>query len=216
MPTEPTRRPIAARETRWASALASILAKRGVRPNTISEFSVVCAIVTGVTLLWTRKAGGNFELVLFVTAALFIPARLLCNMLDGMVAIEGGLRSKTGELYNEVPDRISDAVVLVCAGHAADGPDAVLFGWTAALLAIFTAYVRALGVSAGARAHFCGPMAKQQRMVLLAVGCLAGAVEAWFGRDHQSLRLILLILCVGCVVTVVRRLARIKADLESS
>ena len=29
--------------------------------------------------------------------------RLLCNLLDGMVAVEGGKRSKSGELYNDVP-----------------------------------------------------------------------------------------------------------------
>lgn len=33
--------------------------------------------------------------------------RLLCNLLDGMVAVEGGKRSKSGELYNDVPGLIS-------------------------------------------------------------------------------------------------------------
>ena len=40
---------------------------------------------------------------------------LLANLLDGLVAVEGGRRSPTGELFNEVPDRVSDVLVLAGA-----------------------------------------------------------------------------------------------------
>ena len=39
--------------------------------------------------------------------------RLLCNMMDGLVAVEGGLKSKAGDLFNEAPDRIEDVILLV-------------------------------------------------------------------------------------------------------
>ncbi len=32
-----------------------------------------------------------------------IQLRLLCNMLDGMIAVDTNHRTKTGELYNEIP-----------------------------------------------------------------------------------------------------------------
>ena len=44
--------------------------------------------------------------------------RLTANMLDGMVALASGRASKVGELYNEVPDRVSDAAVFIGAGLA--------------------------------------------------------------------------------------------------
>jgi len=46
-----------------------------------------------------------------------IQGRLLCNMLDGMVAIEGGRQTKSGEIFNDLPDRVADAVIFVCAGY---------------------------------------------------------------------------------------------------
>jgi len=40
----------------------------------------------------------------------------LCNLLDGMVAIEHGKQSQLGVLYNELPDRVSDSVLFVALG----------------------------------------------------------------------------------------------------
>lgn len=44
-----------------------------------------------------------------------IQLRLLCNLFDGMVAIEGGKKSDVGSLYNEFPDRIADSLLIVAA-----------------------------------------------------------------------------------------------------
>src|SRR5439155_982956 len=106
---------------------------------------------------------------------------LLCNLLDGMVAIEGGLQSKSGDVFNEVPDRVSDALILVGAGYAT--APALGLAWAgalgsaAALLAVLTAYVRALGAALGTGQDFRGPMAKPHRMAALTAACLAGAFE---------------------------------------
>ena len=40
--------------------------------------------------------------MLLVVAAGMIQLRLVCNLLDGMVAVEGGMKTKSGELYNDV------------------------------------------------------------------------------------------------------------------
>src|SRR6266568_2786173 len=96
------------------------------------------------------------------------------NMLDGMVALASGRASKTGELYNEIPDRVSDAAVFIGAGFAWGG--SVALGYIATILAIFTAYVRAAGKIAGAPNEFCGPMAKQHRMLVITVVCLYSAL----------------------------------------
>jgi phosphatidylglycerophosphate synthase len=141
-------------------------------------------------------------------------------MLDGMVAIEGGRASPVGELFNEVPDRVSDAATLIGAGYAACGD--VVLGFSAACAALFTAYVRAMGKAAGANHEFCGPMAKQQRMfTVTAVAVYCGlapldwqpAWAAWPGRGLMAAALALILL--GSLVTVVRRLRRIAATLTA-
>ena len=79
-----------------------------------------------------------------------------------MVAVLREVASPVGELFNEVPDRVSDAATLIGFGYAT-GSNPVL-GFVATIFAIFLAYMRAQGKVAGAHQEFCGPMAKQQRM----------------------------------------------------
>ena len=50
----------------------------------------------------------------------------------------------------------------------------VALGYVATILAIV--YVRAAGKIAGAPNEFCGPMAKQHRMLVITVACLYSAV----------------------------------------
>src|SRR5213592_764502 len=112
--------------------------------------------------------------VLWLIAVLGAQLRLTANMLDGMVAIASGRTSKIGELYNEVPDRISDAAVFIGAGFAWGGN--IALGFIATILAIFTAYVRAAVKIAGAPNEFCGPIAKQHRMLVITLISLYSAV----------------------------------------
>src|SRR6516165_2874016 len=128
-------------------------------------------------------------------------------MFDGLVAVEGGRGSRVGELFNEVPDRISDGAILIGLGYAAGG-DAVL-GYLAALGAIFTAYVRATGKVAGAPQEFCGPMAKQQRMALVIAVSLACVVEP----ETRLPAAVLAVIVAGTLLTAARRLIRIARHL---
>lgn len=212
-----TRRPIRARDTRWAPALALWLARRGVRPNAVSVASVVFALLAGAALAGTRWATPGLAIGLFVAAALLIPLRLLCNLLDGLIAVEGGFSSPAGEIYNEFPDRLSDAFVLVGAGYALGHGDAgITLGWTAAVVALLVAYIRTLGSSAGARAHFEGPLAKQQRMVVLVAGALVAALEVAMGWEPRAVAVALGIVIIGGLVTLIRRTRLVVRDLNAS
>src|ERR1700760_2848927 len=83
------RRPIQARNTRWAAAFAMKLALAGVRPNWISWASVVCAVFAGAALVGARLTPQPVvDAALYVLAILGIQGRLLCNLFDGMVAVE--------------------------------------------------------------------------------------------------------------------------------
>jgi phosphatidylglycerophosphate synthase len=202
-----TRRPIRARDTRWAAATARGLAHIGLRPNAISLLSILCAAVAFAALLRADRCGA----AALVVAALFIQLRLLCNLFDGMVAVEGGFKSKTGELYNEFPDRISDALILFGAGIYA-GSTSIWLGVAAAFLAVLTAYIRTLGAAAGAAQVFCGPMAKQQRMFIVTAACL---VSIFLPPPAPVMEAALWIIIAGCIITIIRRARIIAAELNA-
>ncbi len=201
------RRPIAARSTKWAQALASFLARSRVTPNQISVASVVFAAVGAALLVFKPGALG------LIGCALAVQARLVCNLLDGMVAIEGGKKSALGALYNEFPDRIADSLLIVALGYAVGWP---ALGWLGALAAALTAYVRVFGGALGQPQDFRGPMAKQQRMAVLTAACVAGAAEWLFTGTHYVLIVAAFIIAAGSVVTCVARTLAIAGKLKES
>ncbi|PXA84935.1 CDP-diacylglycerol--glycerol-3-phosphate 3-phosphatidyltransferase, partial [Caulobacter sp. D5] len=158
---------------------------------------------------WPRGAA-------LIVAAACIQLRLVCNLLDGMVAVEHGRGSPFGPIWNELPDRIADVLLLAGAGYGAmtagfsGGP---ALGWLAAVLAVLTAYVRELGRGLGFPADFSGPLAKPQRMAVLTAACAVAAFEPlWRGRG-EVLSLGLAVIAVGTLVTVVRRTGNLATRL---
>ena len=210
------RRPLASRSTRWAAVLSSAAVRVGLTADGISILSLVFAVAGSAGLLWL-PAPWN----LLVCAA-GIQLRLLCNLLDGMVAIEGGRKSKVGALYNEVPDRVADSLFLVALGYAIGTP---WLGWLGALAAAVTAYIRVLGGTFGLPQDFRGPLAKPHRMAVMTVGCLLAIGEFYFfdatGFDSHgtaTLRILHLaawVIALGAIVTCVTRLRAIGRQLRA-
>lgn len=211
-----SRRPIKARNSRWAAVTARWLAAHGVTPNAISLFSVVSAAVAAGALLAIRFAPVSraSASVLFLVAIVGIQARLLCNLFDGMVAVEGAKAGPAGEVYNDMPDRLADPLVLAAAGYVAGGEMGVALGWLAACLALLTAYVRVLGRSLGTGIYFVGPMAKQHRMAVLTAACAVSAVAVFWNAHAFVFILALGLICVGAAFTVVRRTQLVIRDLK--
>jgi phosphatidylglycerophosphate synthase len=208
------RRPIAARQLRASIAIANWLAAHGASPNGISLAGLGCGLLAGFAFAMTGEIPQAVR-ALWLLGAVMIQLRLAANMFDGMVAIARGVTSTLGELYNEIPDRLSDSAVLIGIGVAAGDWG---LGALAALTAIATAYVRAVGKAAGAASDFGGPMAKQQRMFLVTLAAL------WLGLAPASLqqmlpmpellRALLLLIIVGAGLTAGRRLRHIASALR--
>ena len=215
MATQPlTRRPLTSRSSRWAIGAARWLTKLGVRPNQISIASVVFAALAGACLCMVPRMEGRVRL--YLGAAVCIQLRLLCNLLDGMVAIEGGLGSAGGEVFNDFPDRFSDVLILTSAGYSISLiPWGRELGWSAAVLALLTAYARVLGGSLGLRQDFSGPMAKPHRMAVLTVACLGSAAETILRGSDALLTIGLALIVIGSLITVVRRTVGIVRQLGS-
>lgn len=216
METEAARRPLKTRQTGWAKALAQLLVRWHVSPNAISITSVLFALAAGAAFYFSGVSAGRERMLLLVLAAASIQGRLLCNMLDGMVAIEGGRQTKSGEIFNDLPDRVADAVIFVCAGCAVRNCSfGVELGYSAAALAIFTAYLRMLGGASGLKQSFIGPMAKQHRMFTLTLACALSLFETEFCKSGTVLWVTLMVINLGCVVTIIRRTVRVARELEA-
>ena len=206
--TDANRRPLTSRDTRWAKALASRLAASNVTPNRISQASVGFAAL-GFLLFWAVSATtGILQALCLILAAATVQLRLLCNLLDGMVAIEGGKSAPTGPFWNEAPDRAADALFLAGAGLAAHHP---ALGLAAAALAIATAYIRELGRAEGFPPDFSGPMAKPHRMAALTIGSLVAVVYA----PAWTLQATLWIIALGTAATILRRSLRLLSNLDA-
>ena len=210
------RRPLKTREMEMAKSFARWLSLKTITPNQISIFSLGFATLAGACLLAISHVTGAGKWTFPLLAAVFIQLRLLCNLLDGMVAVEGGKQTRSGELFNDIPDRFADAIILVAAGYAVTLVSwGGALGWCVALLAVMTAYIRTLAVSVDAPPNFQGPMAKPHRMALLTAGCLFTAAENLFGLQQYALFIALLAMLAGCIVTLYRRTMAVYHFLEN-
>lgn len=201
----PARRPLTTRSAGWAKALAAALARARVSPDLISFISIPIAFAGMAALLHVVGPAGP------LLCALAVQLRLLCNLLDGMVAVEGGLGGPTGPLWNELPDRIADSVFIVALGMAAGEP---ILGWAGALLAAVTAYIRTTGGALGFAQDFSGVQSKPKRMFVMTVGCLVAAAWPWWPEAWYALLVASWIILVGSAVTCVTRTAKLSRQLR--
>lgn len=226
------RRPISQRSHGWAQWLSSALVKSGLTPNFISFTSIVFAGLAGLCFYAIGIATSTGDRVMLcLGAALFCQLRLIANMMDGMVAVEGGKGGPDGAVWNELPDRFADIAILAGAGYcvAALGIATPALGWAAAVAAVMTAYVREVCRAAGAPADFSGPMAKPHRMFVMTMAALltifdaqiGGAWIEWaFGGDRGAdgggafILLALWIVVIGSTFTALNRTRRGLAFLR--
>ena len=213
------RRPVKSRDTGWARGAAAALARRGVSPDSVSAGAVVFALIGCAAFVAAGDAHGAARLALLLAAAASIQLRLICNLLDGMVALEHGRGGTAGPIWNELPDRVADALFLVGAGYgcarAGFGWGADL-GWLAAVLAVLTAYVRELGRGLGRPADFRGPGAKPQRMAILTLAACASALaEPRWLAPGATIGLGLAVICGLAAITTARRTLTLAAGLAA-
>ncbi len=202
-----SRRPLGSRNSAWAKRLAEWAVLKGLTPNQISQASIAFAAIGA--FFYALSPFGPFILqwLWLILAAAAVQARLVCNLIDGMVAVEGGQGAKDGPFWNEAPDRVSDLFLLVGAGIAANNPG---LGTLAAALAISTAYLRELGRAEGFPPDFSGPLAKPQRMAVLTVGTLIAA----FYAGAWTINLTLWIIVAGTAITILSRSMRLISNLK--
>ena len=195
------RRPLASRDTKLAAAITKALARTAITPNQISMAGMAAAALGGAAF-WAAGGAGW----LLIAGALGCQIRLLCNLFDGMVAIEAGRSAPDGGFWNEFPDRVSDLCLIM--GFAL-GIGLPALGWAGVSMAFLTAYTRELGVACGQAAIYAGPMAKQHRMALLTLTAPLGMVVP------AALPYALWALVIGAGLTVFRRAVILVTALKA-
>ncbi|MFL6539545.1 MAG: CDP-alcohol phosphatidyltransferase family protein [Chthoniobacterales bacterium] len=217
MTAETSRRPLKVRERTWPRQLAFALVRRGLTPNQISVASAVISAIGAAALWLAGRWSDGRESIAFLISAVCIQLRLVCNLLDGLMAVEGGLKTKSGEIFNEFPDRVADVLLLVCAGYsvARNVGWTVELGYLCAIASVITAYVRVFGGAAGLTQDYCGPMAKQQRMATLTIACVLSAAETLLHQPNRVMWLALVVILVGSLFTAARRTVRISRLLNA-
>jgi len=206
------RRPLASRDTQWARRIAQWLAARSITPNQISQLSMVAAALAGGSFCFAGSEIGWGRALLLVVAAALCQLRLLCNLFDGMVAVEGGKGAADGPFWNEFPDRVADILILAGVGFGIGSPG---LGWAAASFAVLTAYVRELGRATGTPSDFSGPMAKQHRMATITAAAVLSILEPLWNGHNQVLLVALWLIAIGAAFTALRRGRNVVRNLKA-
>lgn len=203
------RRPLKSRSSSWATGIARVLLRMGLRPNQVSIISIVFGAGALAAFLCPVPSA-----ITWFTAAACIQLRLLCNLMDGMLAVEGGLKSPNGDLFNEFPDRVADALILAGLGAAGGTATTQLLGWLVTTGALMTACVRTHGASLTGLHDFRGPMAKPHRMALATLACLLMMLLPLIHVDAPVVLISLGLMLFGIIITLVRRLTGLSRELH--
>src|SRR5688500_10817118 len=83
-----SRRALATRGAGWAKAFARWLARAGVRPNSVSVAGLVFAVAACAAFYVSPDVPSDIRALALLVAAVAIQLRLLCNLVDGMLAVE--------------------------------------------------------------------------------------------------------------------------------
>lgn len=218
-----SRRSLKSRDTRWAHALAGWLVRSGVSPNAISVLSVLFAAGSMACFMVAGDQSSTAGILgVWLGALACIQLRLLCNLMDGMVAVEGGKGSAVGAIFNDAPDRVADVLIMVGAGYSGAGDPGVVklfhvipMGWCCAVVSVWTAYIRVLGASLTGKHDFRGPMAKQHRMAMLCGGTLIELTQHLLGWERWGILTALSLIFFGGLWTCWRRLTTLAQALRA-
>jgi phosphatidylglycerophosphate synthase len=207
------RRPIKEIFRKMAYKATDLCVALGIKANTVSYASVVSAAIA-CFLLWMSPRAPWLLLV----APWFAMLRLYFNMLDGMVTVKAGEASPSGEVINELPDRISDVIIFAGIAHTAYANTTLTYWVMLGMLLV--AYIGILGKAVGARRQFGGLMPKPVRMYFLVLGCVVQFIAAPSPADPElflgltAFDVASILILLGLAETAISRTATIFLSLS--
>jgi CDP-diacylglycerol---glycerol-3-phosphate 3-phosphatidyltransferase len=173
------------------------LAAAGVTANQVTLAAAAGSVAIGVLVAWFAEYRP-----LFILIALWMPARMALNAIDGMLAREFGQKSRLGAYLNELCDVVADAALYF--PFAAIWPFGAASVVTVIVLAMTSEYAGALGPMIGVERQYQGPMGKSDRATVFGLLALWVAVTRSLPDWLWWLMPVLAVLLVWTIVNRVR------------
>ena len=132
------------------------IAARGVTANQVTVAAVAMSLAAGGLIAAYPKSRG----LLFMLPVVLL-VRMALNAIDGMLAREHGMKSRLGEVLNELGDVIADAGMYLPLGLVPG-----VRGWlvvTVVALGIISEMAGVVAVQIGAERRYDGPLGKSDR-----------------------------------------------------
>ena len=145
--------------------LLKLLHNFGITPNFLSVFTIVFSFFIGYLLFLGID---NQIYFLFVSLGLLI--RMMLNALDGMMATTYNLKSKKGEVLNEIGDILSDiAIYFPFIYFKSLSPELIIIFIS---LSVINEFCGLLAKSISGIRRYDGPMGKSDRAFLVGIICI--------------------------------------------
>ena len=174
---------------------------RRVTADQVTAAGLACALGAAAVTVWSFVSP-----LWLVAVAPLVFARLACNALDGMIAVDTGTARPLGQIANEFADRVGDSCILVAVSVRAGAP---AIGIGAVVVVLLASYLGTAAQAAGGTRQYIGVMGKADRMVLLAVAAPIAAI----GSAGAVLTAVLGVIAAGASVTIAQRWCAIRAEL---
>ena len=168
-----------------------------VHPNTITWVSLLFAVAAALCLY-----SADLGWVLLLTPV-FITLRMMCNLLDGMVAIERAMTSPQGEALQDTVDRLADSCMVLGAAFSPIGD--LRLGIVAITLMLISSYVGIQKKAVGGSREYGGILGKGDRFLLFSIASVGRYF--WQGRAGglNAFDILFVLMIIGGSVTIIQR-----------
>jgi len=192
--------------TRVMTPPADALLKRGVSPDAVTIAGTVAVVVVA---LWLYPTGH------LLVATLLIAAFALTDSLDGVMARRAGRSSSWGAFLDSTLDRLADAAIFsgLVLWFFGRGDDALAGGLALACLVLGSVvpYARARAEGLGMTASVGIAERADRLAAVLTATALVG-----IGLPSVILTVVLGLLAVASAITVVQRMATVRAQVRAA
>jgi len=180
----------------------------GVSNEMVAIAGMILGMLAGFSFMGTREP---FNPDLFwMLGAVFCLLRIACIRLDTFLHHHSFQQSVEEICFTELPERVSDAVTIIGFGFAAFSSP--WLGLTSALAAIFSAYMRSLGVMRGTakKRAAIGPMTRIHRLALISITSILMLFPFTASLKTPIPQIALWVMLIGCVATIFLRWFKLK------
>ena len=148
--------------------LAFFLLKLKITANQVTLFALLICALTGTLIFFSKS--DSFRIYLLLVPVLFF-FRILLNVLDGVLAVEGSQISNFGLVLNEFSDVLSDFFIFFPFLFFLELNKILLIVFM--FLALLSEFAGVLAFMLCSKRGYEGPMSKPDRLFIFALTCIS-------------------------------------------